>query len=206
MAKENPFEFDISVSSSKKNARRTKRGMSGAFETSSRICEHPNCDKSGQYRAPVSPDNLNKYLWFCKIHAGEYNQKWSFFENSPPSSATESKTSHKESENTRYTKDEQRAWARLGVDDPHEVLGMNGTRNFGKSISGTRQLPMSDRKALDILGAKEHWTREEIRKCYKKLIKVLHPDLNGGDRSEEDQLQEVVWAWNKIKDNLLFRS
>ena len=25
--------------------------------------------------------------------------------------------------------------------------------------------------------------------------------MNGGDRSQEEQLQEVVWAWDQIKDS-----
>ena len=52
-------------------------------------------------------------------------------------------------------------------------------------------LPPTERRAIEILEAKDHWTKAEIRKAYKKLIKVLHPDMNGGDRSQEEQLQEV---------------
>ncbi|MEM9524751.1 MAG: molecular chaperone DnaJ, partial [Pseudomonadota bacterium] len=40
---------------------------------------------------------------------------------------------------------------------------------------------------------------------YKDLIKVLHPDSNEGDRSDEDRLQEVVWAWDQIKDSRSFK-
>jgi len=29
--------------------------------------------------------------------------------------------------------------------------------------------------------------------------------MNGGDRSDEDRLQEVVWAWDQIKDSRNFR-
>ena len=101
--------------------------------------------------------------------------------------------------------EEQRAWSRLGIDDPHQILGANATRNPGKSITGTRKLPPTERRALDILEAKDHWTRAEIRKSYKALIKVLHPDMNGGDRSQEEQLQEVVWAWDQIKESRYFK-
>ena len=48
-------------------------------------------------------------------------------------------------------------------------------------------------------------TAAEIRKAYKKLIKVLHPDMNGGDRSQEEQLQEVMWAWDQVKDSRSFK-
>ncbi len=104
---------------------------------------------------------------------------------------------------------EERAWARLGVDDAHQVLGENATRNPGRSGaesgSGTRRLPPTERRALEILEARDTWTKVEIRKAYKGLIKVLHPDMNGGDRSDEERLQEVVWAWDQIKESRNFR-
>src|SRR5690606_7863372 len=101
--------------------------------------------------------------------------------------------------------EEQRAWSRLGIADPHEVVGEKATQNPGKSITGTRRLPPTERKAPETLEARGHWTRPEIRKQYKSLVKDLHPDMNGGNRSDEDRLQEVVWAWDQIKDSRNFR-
>ena len=37
------FDYDVSVSADKQRRQR-RRGMSGAFETSTRRCEHPGCD------------------------------------------------------------------------------------------------------------------------------------------------------------------
>lgn len=210
MAKADPFGFDMSVSTAKKKRTRGKRGMSGAFETSTRGCEHPGCDEAGQYRAPKSPDILDDFFWFCKDHVRAYNLKWNFF-NTNSEEELEKQIS-KDQVWGRETKpfakvgDEARAWSRLGIDDPHQVLGANATQNPGKSITGTRRLPPTERKAVDILEAKEHWTKAEVRKQYKKLIKVLHPDMNGGDRSQEEQLQEVVWAWDQIKDSRYFKT
>lgn len=208
MSKDDPFGFDMSVSSAKKRNPRGKRGMSGAFETSKRICEHDGCQEAGQYRAPRSPDHLDEFKWFCKDHVREYNLKWNFFEGSSEDEVHEQLDKDRvwERETKPFgTKDERRAWARLGVDDPHQVLGENATRNPGKSITGTRKLPPTERRAVDILEAKDHWTKAEIRKSYKKLIKVLHPDMNGGDRSQEEQLQEVRWAWDQIKESRSFK-
>ena len=101
--------------------------------------------------------------------------------------------------------EEQRAWSRLGIEDPHEVLGGNATQNPGKSINGTRKLPPTERRALEILEALDHWSMTEIRKQYKSLVKDLHPDMNAGNRADEDRLQEVVWAWDQIKDSRNFR-
>jgi len=207
MSKTDPFGFDISVSADKKRRTRGKRGMSGAFETSQRVCEHPGCELAGQYRAPKSPDQLDEYLWFCKEHVREYNLKWNFFHG-----ATEEEFEAQiDSDRVwgRETKplgspDEQRAWARLGVDDPHQVLGENATRNPGRKKTG-RRLPPTERKALEILEAQDHWTKAEIRQQYKSLVKDLHPDMNGGNRADEDRLQEVVWAWDQIKDSRSFK-
>jgi len=30
--------------------------------------------------------------------------------------------------------------------------------------------------------------------------------MNGGDRSQEEQLQEVVWAWDQIKESRHFKT
>ena len=208
MARPDPFGFDIRVTSDKKKRSKGKRGMSGAFETSQRLCEHPDCQEAGQYRAPKSPDSLDDYYWFCKDHVREYNLKWNFFDGS----TEEEFQAQIDSDRVwgRPTKPfkqsaEERAWARLGVDDPLQVLGENGTRNPGKTVTGTRKLPPTERRALEILEARDHWTKAEVRKAYKSLIKVLHPDMNGGDRSDEDRLQEVVWAWDQIKDSRNFR-
>ncbi len=183
--------------------------MSGAFETSRKQCEHAGCEEAGQYRAPKSPDVLDDYYWFCKDHVREYNLKWNFFNGATEEEYMEQvdkdRVWERETKPFGKTSDEQRAWARLGVDDPHQVLGENATRNPGKSITGTRRLPATERRAIEILEARDHWTKAEVRKQYKALIKILHPDMNGGDRSDEERLQEVVWAWDQIKVSRNFR-
>lgn len=211
MTKGSPFEFDIRVSSDKKRRTRGRRGMSGAFETSTRVCEHPGCQEAGQYRAPRSPDHLDEYRWFCRDHVREYNLKWNFF-----SGQTEEEFEQMLDNDRvwgRATKPfgdgkEARAWHRLGVEDPMEILGENATRNPGKNANvggASRKLPPTERKALEILEARDTWSRIEIRKQYKSLVKDLHPDMNGGKREDEDRLQEVVWAWDQIKDSRNFR-
>ncbi|WP_370284378.1 J domain-containing protein [Pseudooceanicola nanhaiensis] len=207
MPKPDPFGFDMSVSSAKKKNTRGRRGMSGASETSTRLCEHPGCQEAGKYRAPKAPDVLDEYYWFCREHVREYNTKWNFFDGT-----TEAEINAQQSKDRvwdRQTKPmgdpEARAWARLGIEDPHQVLGENATRNPGKGGGAGRRLPPKERQAIEILEAKDHWTKAEVRKAYKALIKVLHPDMNGGDRSQEEQLQQVVWAWDQIKDSRYFR-
>jgi DnaJ-domain-containing protein 1 len=209
MAKSDPFGFDMSVSSAKKKNPRGRRGMTGAFETSMRRCDHPGCREDGKFRAPKSPDTLDDYFWFCRDHVREYNLKWNFFENASEQEFLEQVEKDRVWE--RPTKpfgkrsEEQRAWARLGVDDPHQVLGENATRNPTRTNGGARKLPPTERRAVEILEVRDTMSKAEIRKAYKALIKVLHPDMNGGDRSQEEQLAEVVWAWDQIKVSRNFR-
>ena len=207
MSKPDPFGFDMSVSSAKKKNPRGRRGMSGESETSVRQCEHEGCTEAGKFRAPKAPDVLDDYFWFCKEHVREYNLKWNFFHGQTEAemNAQASKDKVWERETKDWRDPEARAWARLGIEDPHQVLGDNATRNPGKSVTGTRRLPPTERRAVEILEAKDHWTKAEVRKAYKALIKVLHPDINGGDRSQEEQLQQVVWAWDQIKDSRNFK-
>ncbi len=198
----------MSVSTSKKKNPRGRRGMSGASETSVRICDHEGCEEAGKFRAPKAPDVLDDYYWFCQQHVREYNLTWNFFDGK-----TEAEMNAQRSKDKVWERDtkpagdpEERAWARLGIEDPHQVLGANGTRNPGRNgtIAG-RRLPATEQRAVEILEAKNDWSKKDIRKAYKKLIKVLHPDMNGGDRSQEEQLQEVVWAWDQIKDSRSFK-
>ena len=208
MSKDDPFGFDMSVSSAKKKNTRGRRGMSGAFETSTRICDKPGCQEAGKYRAPKSPDILDDFYWFCKDHVREYNLKWNFFDGSTEEELADQVDKDRvwERETKPFKQSaEERAWARLGIDDAHQVLGANATRNPGKSVTGSRRLPATERRAIDILEARDNMTKAEIRKAYKALIKVLHPDMNGGDRSQEEQLSEVVWAWDQIKDSRNFK-
>lgn len=209
MSKSDPFGFDMSVRSAKKKNPRGRRGMSGASETSTRLCDHDGCEEAGKFRAPKAPDVLDDFFWFCQEHVREYNLKWNFFDGKTEAEMNAQMSDDKVWE--RRTKDmrdpEARAWSRLGIEDAHQVLGDNATRNPGKAGGATagRRLPPTERRAVEILDARDNSTKPELRKAYKALIKVLHPDMNGGDRSQEEQLQEVMWAWEQLKDSRNFK-
>jgi DnaJ-domain-containing protein 1 len=211
MPRPSPFEFDISVSADKR--RRTRaRGMSGAVESSARRCDKPGCAKPGKYRAPKSRDQLDDYWWFCLDHVREYNQRWNFFEGSSDEELERQFAADRVWERpTRPLRDtvgqsphaEGRAWARFGLNDPMDLLGDKATLNPAAARAEAsrleRRLPPTERRALEILDAREMKTKAEIRKQYKTLVKDLHPDMNAGRRDDEARLAEVVWAWEQIK-------
>ena len=200
-----PFDFDISAAADKKKRKTRSRGNSGAFETSSRACEKPNCQNSGKYRAPKSPTSNDEYIWFCLDHVREYNSKWNFFENDADVDAQIESDKIGNRKTKPIASDEAKAWARMGFEDPYEVLRNNATsRRQGANVSLLR-LSANERKAVEILAVDPAATKSDIRKTYKSLVKDLHPDRNDGSRADEDRLNEVVWAWDQIKDSRAFK-
>ena len=202
-----PFNFDISVSADKQRRKRAKGTGPGAQETSLQSCQHRGCEKPGKYRAPMNPNNMEEFRWFCLAHVRQFNQKWNYYEHYDTGTFDNPFASSEDGqEKPRGKTTEQRAWERMGINNPHQVLGKNATQNPGRgnALGGSRRLTIAEKRAIVILEAKEYWNKEALRKQYKALIKTLHPDLNGGDRSHESQLQDVVWAWDQIKDSRTF--
>jgi DnaJ-class molecular chaperone len=58
-------------------------------------------------------------------------------------------------------------------------------------------------KALMTLELDGSATQAKIKARYKDLVKRHHPDANGGDRSSEDRLREIIQAYNYLRANKL---
>jgi DnaJ-domain-containing protein 1 len=220
MPHRSPLDYDVSVSTDKRRRQR-RRGMTGAFETSQRVCECEGCERAGLYRAPKSPERLDEFHWFCLDHVREYNRAWNYFENRSEEEIEAYLNANPWHRPTwRFGRAagadaranghaEGRAWQRLGFRDPFEVLGDNATLNPAERAreaerARRRRLPANERRALEILGIEDEAGRKAIRARYKALVKDLHPDLNGGRRDDEARLTEVLWAWDQIKDSRNF--
>ena len=62
-----------------------------------------------------------------------------------------------------------------------------------------RVIRNAERKALDTLGLDIDATSVEVKTRFKELVKRHHPDANGGDRSTEDKLVEIIQSYNYLK-------
>jgi DnaJ-class molecular chaperone len=58
-------------------------------------------------------------------------------------------------------------------------------------------------KALATLQLTGSATEQVIKARYKELVKRHHPDANGGDRSSEEKLREIIQAYNYLRTNKL---
>lgn len=216
-------EFDISVKADKKRRNR-RRGVSGAVSESARGCDWPDCESKGLHRAPASPQELDKFRWFCAAHIKEYNKRWDYYKGMSADEIDAARRSDQswdrptwkmQSEKPtgahRISHAEGRSWERFGFSDPMEVLGENATINPGDTLENEKRrarrrlLPKADMKALEALDLDETATGDSVRERYKALVKQLHPDMNGGDRSEEQRLRNVIAAWHHLKKAAAFK-
>jgi hypothetical protein len=219
MSRPSPFDYDISAAADKERRARA-RGMTGAFGSGARACDHPGCGAGGRYRAPRAPGTLDRFYWFCLDHVRDYNRAWNFFADRPPEEVERQLEADRlwgrptwrlgagmAGGRAAAGHAEGLAWRRVGFEDPLDLLGAKATINPGKGRNGARarrSLPGPERRALDVLGAREDMGRPEIRRLYRDLVKQLHPDTNGGSRADERRLQEVVQAWEVIRTSPVF--
>jgi hypothetical protein len=91
-----------------------------------------------------------------------------------------------------------------GAADPFSMFSeLNGRRwrpgPEAAPKSETRKVFNAERKALQVMGLGPDATLEDVKIKYKALVKQHHPDANGGDRSTEDRLIEIIKAYNYLK-------
>jgi hypothetical protein len=92
-----------------------------------------------------------------------------------------------------------------GAADPFSMFSeLNGRGRWrpgpeASPKSETRKVFNAERKALQVMGLGLDATLEDVKVKYKALVKQHHPDANGGDRSTEDRLIEIIKAYNYLK-------
>jgi hypothetical protein len=82
--------------------------------------------------------------------------------------------------------------------DPFGLFG-EGVRAEQQARAEARPIRNAERKALDSLGLEVGATPQQVKMRFKELVKRHHPDANGGDRSTEDRLVEIIQSYNYLK-------
>lgn len=175
-----------------------------------RVCDHPGCEEEGCYRAPRSRDRLREYYWFCLDHVRSYNKEWDYFAGMSESEI--------EAERRRDTTWQRPSWPFGGVGQGRYTDATSDFRDdFGffsqdkadeerarhqwERRRGHRRTdePGKEDQALAELELERPITLEAIKARYKELVKRLHPDVNGGDRTQEDKLKAVNRAYATLR-------
>jgi hypothetical protein len=170
-------------------------------------CDHPGCEERGLYRAPMGRDREGQYFRFCIDHVREYNASYDYFRGMDVE------------ELLKYQKDEtvghRPTWsmgARRGAQPPRarvdesmfaeaRVYRPRGARSAGVNVEPRyNSLALKALAAMQLTGSA---TVQTIKARYKELVKRHHPDANGGDRSSEEKLREIIQAYNYLRANKL---
>lgn len=173
-------------------------------------CDHPGCVAGGEFRAPKGRMREGQYFCFCLEHVREYNANYNYFKDMSDQDVAQYQREAVVGHRPTWTMGVNRAakgHREDGVEPDAFVDPMGMFRDRARDPS--REAPRRPRyglaamKALTTLGLDETADAETIKARYKELVKRLHPDANGGDRSSEDRLREIIQAYNFLKSTKL---
>jgi hypothetical protein len=173
-------------------------------KTGGPTCEWVGCAESATHRAPKGRGREKDYWRYCLHHVREYNQSYNFFAGMSDSAVMayqkDSLTGHRPT----WKMGTGKAGPQADVPnfgnqtDPFGLFGEDTHREQQRRAE-TRVIRNAERKALDTLGLDIDATAKEVKTRFKELVKRHHPDANGGDRSTEDRLVEIIQSYNYLK-------
>jgi curved DNA-binding protein CbpA len=192
------------------------RGRGAAEQAAAPTCQWRNCSKKGTHRAPKQRPAESEYYYFCRDHVAEYNKSYNYFAGMNDTEVVDfqksAATGHRPTWSMGVHGADATAWETLrdgvasgATQDPLEVL-----KAFRGRVRSARHEPREPRprvvhkgaqKHLAALNLDEHATPEQIRTQFKALVKLHHPDHNGGDRGSEERFREVIAAYNYLKQS-----
>jgi hypothetical protein len=170
------------------------------------LCEWNGCRHRGIHRAPKGRRHEGEFFRFCLDHVREYNKSYNYFAGMADddiaayqrSAATGHRPTWSIGVNDAAGMRSRTSWA----DAFFDPFGMfNGTA--GRKTAGAererRPLKNVERRSFAALDLEGWEDASEIKARYKTLVKRLHPDANGGDRSSEDRLRQIIQAYHYLK-------
>jgi curved DNA-binding protein CbpA len=173
-------------------------------KTGGPACEWSGCKEIATNRAPKGKQNDKEYWRFCLKHAREYNQSYNFFKGMNDSDVLayqkDALTGHRPTWKMGTGKRSARQDFRtMGTGTDTFGLFGEGLRNEQQKREESRPVRNAERKALSALGLEAGASPSQVKARFKELVKRHHPDANGGDRSTEDRLIEVIKSYNYLK-------
>jgi len=170
-------------------------------------CEWRGCARLGGYRAPMGRGREGQYLSLCLEHVREYNKSYNYFagmkDDDVAAYQRASQTGHRPTWNMGVKGESNdrvhpnNVWAAMFA-DPFGIFGSSG-RAHRTAEPTRRPLRNVERRSFATLDLEGGETGDEIKTRYKSLVKQLHPDANGGDRSTEDRLRQIIQAYHYLK-------
>ena len=177
-------------------------------------CAWEGCDQPGIYKAPKGHRFEGQYHHFCLEHVRHYNTAFNFFADMTEAERerhlyTTAQTDGRPSwglgtkpgvnSGPRMPKGNPGAQTRRA--DPLNFWARYAHRNARAGAAPERVIKLheNDRRAFETLGFKTSAKSDEIKRAYKALVKIHHPDANGGDKTSEDRLRAIIAAYSHLK-------
>jgi hypothetical protein len=179
-------------------------------------CQWKGCEKPGRHRAPRGRGRDGQWFLFCIDHVRQYNASYNYFEGMNDSEVQtfqkDAITGHRPTwkvgmngamkdgpstgEAASQTSKGPLGWRAL---DPHQFFARRAKAAREAPAETRRQLKPLEKKSLQTLNLSGSASRIEIKARFKELVKVYHPDANGGDARSGDKLREIIQAYNLLK-------
>ena len=179
----------------------------GRVEGARDRCAVPGCREPGEFKAPLEAadfDGPGSWRFLCLEHVREHNSKYNFFEGMSPDEISDA-----QSPMAGWDR-QTRAFAHAGSDpapswsdfaDPLDAISTRFRRSQREAKS---RFNRAEQRALAVLGLGEDSDLKSVRASYSKLVRRFHPDRNGGDRSHETRLGEVIEAYQLLRKATAF--
>jgi len=185
-----------------------KKHFSWERKKSVNICDHANCTERGEYRAPISRLRLNEYYLFCLKHVAIYNKSWDFYrglnvdqiELSIRKDAVWDRPSWPLKGNPSNIMNQLREF----LNNDYSLFEKEkDLQDFLKNKIIDEKLTNEEQKSLKILSLSMPISVDEIKKKYKKLVKIFHPDVNDNNKEAEKQFKEINEAYKTLLKRFL---
>lgn len=163
-------------------------------------CDMPGCEAAGEFRAPFSPQELNRYRLFCLEHVREYNSKWDYFTGMHSSQIEDFMKDAMLGHRPTWKINQQKVNEEKLEEALHAMLNGErmGPRAKRRKQAEQTQMPKEERKALAVLNLEGEVSLQEIKKQYKLLVKKHHPDMNRDDKTAEDRFKRITEAYQDL--------
>jgi hypothetical protein len=179
-------------------SQRRKRAYAPDPDAPDQICDAPDCESPGEYRAPKSRSELREFHWFCLEHVREFNSSWDYYKGMSPGEIEAQLRADASWQRPSWPLGRLGHGARLDQTLENELHAFTfGARHTAPPAA--QNAPPELREALDVLGLVWPVSLADVKAKYKQLAKRHHPDANGGDKGSEETLKTINLAYATLR-------
>ena len=173
---------------------------------STKQCDEKGCNEEGNFIAPKSPNNNEKYF-FCLKHIKLYNKRWNFFAGKSQSEIYNfQKNDFFEGKPTFPFSQGMKSKIKFEFNyfaDKEKLKFSERRKKFEKD--GKLIFNADVESSLRLMKLNKDFNENELKKVYKQLVKKFHPDVKNNIKNKEKIIKKINNAYkllfNFLKNN-----